>query len=195
MTGVICQVAVLMCSIYVSAIVANITGCITIRREIVGYLIEFFAAFATDFPMTHLIGYPFTAALVASLRQIAASFTGVIAAVREGVLQMADTTAAVRAACPVIEIVMIPVATQIMLGDSLHIAFLADLLMVVFVDVGIIRIGVYTCCGNLFFAFCSAILTGDLLAACFTAGGIFQHFAQIPLVITGFIQITLAADA
>ena len=119
---------------------ANIAGFITIGREYMLLFSSQIAAFDTYFPVGIFIKNLFSAALMTGFGNISASFAGVLATIRVGMLLMADATAAICTTGPVVEIVVHPFAAQGVLRNRLLVAFITDFLMICFIDVGIIRI-------------------------------------------------------
>lgn len=194
MAGIICKIDILVSNGNCTLVAADITDLITVGCENMFRRICSFSAFGADLPVVSFIVNFFAGSFMTAFQHITTVFARLGATIRELVFLMADTTTAVGAACPVVNTVMIPVCAQCVLRSSLFVTFIADLLMVFFIDIG--KVAVDMDSGSVDFLGRSgiAVRTGNFLAAAFFAGGFFQHFAVFPIVVFSLLQITFGAN-
>ena len=99
---------ILVCHSDLSFKTTAIAACITIGRIGVLYDVDLLITFCADLPMLCSITKYLLRSLVPVFVDVTAVCTGFVAAVREGVLSVTDSTVAVGTACPVINTVVIP---------------------------------------------------------------------------------------
>ena len=158
---------ILVCHSDLSFKTTAIAACITIGRIGVLYDVDLLITFCADLPMLCSITKYLLRSLVPVFVDVTAVCAGLVAAVREGVLSVSDSTIAVGTACPVVNVIGLPIRTQSMRGKSLLFTHAADLLVICFIDVREVSVCMFTGSGNGFTGFRTAITTCYLTSAFF----------------------------
>ena len=193
--GLICVIYILMisrCRTVVSTAVANFIaiGCVDMIQGV-----ELLAASYTDFPMPVFIVELLSGTLVSGFHYISAGLTGLCATVGEGMLCMADPAGAIAAACPVVQIIMLPVIADGMLGSGLLAAGVAYLLVGFQVNVRIAAVDMFSGSVNDLCCLTTAIGTYQLTAAAVNTGSFLDQLAIFPVVLFALLEIAFAANS
>ena len=173
--------------------ITNVTGFIAVRAVDMGLLVHGLTASDTEFPMCIPIELLFTTGLVSRCQNKSAKITGFRAAFGENMLLVTDKASAIRAACPVIEIVLLPLIAQRVIGSGLLVAEITYFLMFIFIEVGEIGVDMFTGGADRLAGFCTAILADKLLLTFFHTGSFCQNLTGFPVVGAGFFIIAFGA--
>ena len=190
MTGLIGVVHILVRLSTGTAISAAVANLVTIRGIYMVVDFRFLTASCTGFPMLGLVIFLLTVTFVTVRNCISASLTGFQTAIGEGVFCVTDTAAAIGAACPVINGIVLPVAAESMAGYCLQITDAADLLMLCFIDVREVTVGVLAGCVDSLGCFCTAIGAENLPTALLYTGCFLQKLSFGPVVRLDLFQLT-----
>jgi hypothetical protein len=153
-------------------------------------------ASGADLPVLGFILEFFTGGSVTIFQIITASFAAFQTTIGEVMFFMANTAATVSTACPVIEIIVIPIFAYFVFRGGLLITDTANFLMCILVNIGEIAIGMFACSLDALCGFGTAIGTNHLQGPLVDTGGFLQEFSTFPIVGFGLLKtafITLAA--
>ena len=192
--GLIGVVDILMCGCTTAAVATDVADLVAIRSVDVVMDLSLHAASCTQLPMLLLIELLVSVGLMSFFQNVTAGFAGFQTAAGEGVFLVANPSAAIGAAGPMVEIVVLPVAVQGVAGCGLQITYTAYFLVFILADVGKVAVCMPTGCVKLLCCLRTAIGTDTLTAAFFNTSGFFDKLSVFPVMGLGLCKFAFRTD-